>query len=330
MSNTTKVTKAFRFDMIQNIVLQTLRSMFTYKNLPESIPEEFIEKFFVESGSCAGWKLDKKDDKYTGEWIVSTVDLGDRPDVYGRGTRPICSTLNGYVKQFEDFDNVAVGFNNSLHLSDMNFVIMLSNTIMELLTSLDSNIIYARDKKVFKVLDDVQKAQIEEAFKNVKEDEPVVFTVKRKIAELMLSDNNIPDVELLDITDVKNSDKLQYIIKSIEDVTRIAYTLYGQAIQGNGKLAQQSVEEVQGNTSTSFIIPNDKLKMRKRWVEEFNKISGLNIEVDFSDAWKTEELKYKEEADIDKDAIIDTEDDEIETTTEEEVTEDGKEDVQSE
>lgn len=304
--------------------------MFTYKNLPESIPEEFIEKFFVESGSCAGWKLDKKDDKYDGQWIVSNVSMGDRPDVYGRGTRPICSTLNEYVKQFEDFDNVAVGFNNSLHLSDMNFVIMLSNTIMELLTSLDSNIIYARDKKVFKVLDDNQKTQIEEAFKNVKDDEPVVFTVKRKIAELMLNDNNIPDVELLDITDVKNSDKLQYIIKSIEDVTRIAYTLYGQAIQGNGKLAQQSVEEVQGNTSTSFIIPNDKLKMRKRWIEEFNKISDLNIEVDFSDAWKTEELKYKEEVDIDKDAIIDTEDEEIETTTEEEVTEDGKEDVQSE
>ena len=317
--------------MIQNIVLQTLRSMFTYKNLPESIPEEFIEKFFIESGSCAGWKLDKEDDKYNGEWIVSTVSLGDQPDVYGRGTRPICSTLNGYVKQFEDCDNVAVGFNNSLHLSDMEFAIMVSNTIMELLTSLDSNIIYARDKKVFKVLDDTQKAQIEQAFKNVKDDEPVVFTVKRKIAELMLNDSaNIPDVELLDITDVKNSDKLQYIIKSIEDITRIAYTLYGQAIQGNGKLAQQSVEEVQGNTSTSFIIPNDKLKMRKRWVDEFNKISGLNIEVDFSDAWKTEELKYKEDADIDKDAIIDTEDDYVETVTEEEVSEDGKEDVQSE
>ena len=122
----------------------------------------------------------------------------------------------------------------------------------------------------------------------------------------------------MEITDVKNADKLQYIVKAIDDVMRWYLTLYGQAIQGNAKLAQQTVDEVQGTTSASFILPNDKLRMRKKAIEEVNALFGTDIEVDFSDAWKTESVKYKKEADIDENGELEELETEPETQPEEE------------
>ena len=69
-------------------------------------------------------------------------------------------------------------------------------------------------------------------------------------------------------------------------------------------MAQQTVKEVDGSTSLSFIYPNDRLKMRQRGFDEFNRLFGTNISVRFSDAWLTESIKYKNEADIDADQLL--------------------------
>ena len=78
---------------------------------------------------------------------------------------------------------------------------------------------------------------------------------------------------------------------------RWIYGLYGQTIQGNGKMAQQTVDEVNGQTSISFIIPNNMLKERRKAIAKFNEIFGYDVSVDFSTAWKTEEMKYTAQAD---------------------------------
>ena len=50
--------KLLRMSTIFDLVTENLRAMFKYDNLPESIPEEAIEKFFVENGMIAAWILD--------------------------------------------------------------------------------------------------------------------------------------------------------------------------------------------------------------------------------------------------------------------------------
>jgi hypothetical protein len=95
---------------------------------------------------------------------------------------------------------------------------------------------------------------------------------------------------------------LQYITKVVDDYMRWCFGLYGQTIQGNGKLAQQSVDEVNGQTSTSFILPNDMLYQRRLWLDRM-KAKGFvpeTAEIDFSTAWKVEEVKYQKEADVDE------------------------------
>ena len=56
----------------------------------------------------------------------------------------------------------------------------------------------------------------------------------------------------------------------------------------SGKLAQQSVEEINKSAGIAYITPNDMLNCRKKFVAEINETFGLNIEVDFSESWKVE------------------------------------------
>ena len=311
-----KVLKAWS---LKDVLINYLAPMFKYEELPDSIPEEFIERFHILNGDIAVWKLDDPNAfRYKDELIVSCCGYADKPDVYGIGERVIATTLSGYVKEdLKEGESCIVIHNNSLYTSDMPIICYFTDMFTEMLTSLKTNIIYSRLKPVFKVSDEKERAAVLEAFTKIKDDsEPIQITSTNVLAEALAEAGANPTdtIKVLDITDVKNADKLQYIVKCIDDAFRWFFSMIGQAIQGNGKLAQQTVDEVQGTTSMSFILPNDRLKMRRKGWDKANKLFGTNVTVDFSDAWKTESIKYKKEADIDENG-------ELEELTEEPETE---------
>ena len=301
-----KVLKAWS---LKDILMNYLAPMFKYEELPDSIPEEFIERFHILNGDIAVWKLDDPNAfRYKDELIVSCCGYANKPDAYGIGEHVIATTLSGYVKNdLEEGKDCVVIHNNSIYTSDMSIICYFTDMLTEMFTSLKTNIIYSRLKPIFKVSDDKEAAAVKEAFTKIKDDsEPIQITSNNVLAEALAEAGagNAETIKVLDITDVKNADKLQYIVKCIDDAFRWFFAMIGQAIQGNGKLAQQSVEEVQGTTSMSFILPNDRLKMRRKGWEKVNALFGTNVSVDFSDAWKTESIKYKKEADIDENGEI--------------------------
>lgn len=312
-----KILKAWS---LKDVLLNYLAPMFKYDELPDSIPEEFIERFHMLNGDIAVWKLDDPDAvKYKDELIVSCCGYADKPDVYGIGSRVIASTLSGYVKEdMEDGKDCVVIHNNSMYTSDMAIICYFTDMLTEMFTSLKTNIIYSRLKPVFKVSDDKEAAAVTEAFTKIKNDsEPIQITSTNVLADALAEAGaGVETIKVLDITDVKNADKLQYIVKAIDDAFRWFFSMIGQAIQGNGKLAQQTVDEVQGTTSMSFILPNDRLKMRRKGWEKANELFGTNVTVDFSDAWKTESIKYKKEADIDENGKLEELEEQPETEPE--------------
>ena len=93
-------------------------------------------------------------------------------------------------------------------------------------------------------------------------------------------------IDVLNLTDVKDVDKLQYLSKFHDDLLRRFCTLYGQPMQTTGKMAQQTVEEIQGYDSFSMIIPSNRLEERKKGIAEFNRVFGENVTVEFNDAWQ--------------------------------------------
>lgn len=294
-----KITFAW---LVKQTAIDMLASMFTYEDLPDSIPEEFIEQFLITNGSIAGWTYDGPDEDFAGKEIITVGGEAERPNVYGIGSRYIGNTQNGYVKTLTPGTDCAVIYNNSLHESDMLLINAFADMVTEAFTSLKTNILYSRNKPVFKASKDQERAAIKEAFDKIKNDlEPIVITSDNVMEQIEGADDPI---KVLDITDVNNADKIQYIVKTIDDLFRWFFTLYGQSVQGNGKMAQQTVKEVDGSTSLSFVYPNDRLKMRQRGFDEFNRLFGTNISVRFSDAWLTESIKYKNEADIDADQLL--------------------------
>lgn len=286
---------------LKDTFINMLASMFTYEGLPESIRPEFVERFLILNGSIAGWKYDGPDPDYKDKLIVSIGGDANEPDVYGVGSHYIAATQNGYTKSLKRDEDGVVIYNNSCYLPDIQIINAFVDELTEMFVSLRSNILYTRNKPVFKAATDKERRAIQEAFEKIKNDlEPIIVTSTNVMEEIEGSET----VKVLDITDVNNADKLQYIVKSIDDAFRWFFTLYGQAVQGNGKMAQQTVKEVDGSTSLSFIYPNDRLKMRQEGFDRFNKMFGTNITVRFSDAWLTESIKYKNEADIDSDQLL--------------------------
>ena len=63
-------------------------------------------------------------------------------------------------------------------------------------------------------------------------------------------------------------------------------TLYGQPMQTSGKMAQQTIEELQGYDSFSMIIPSNRLEERQKGIDEFNRVFGENVTVEYNDAWQ--------------------------------------------
>lgn len=288
--------------ILKDLCITILAGMFAYEDLPESIKPEFIERFLIVNGSIAGWRFEEPGRKYSGELIVSIGGDADQPDVYGIGERYIAVTQNGFTKSItKDVDGVVI-YNNSSYTSDIHIINIFVDGLVEMFTSLNTNILYSRNKPVFKATTDKERAAIKKAFEEIKNDlEPIIVTSTNIMEEI---ETGADPIKVLDITDVNNANKLQYIVKTIDDAFRWFFTLYGQAMQGNGKMAQQTVKEIDGSTSLSFIYPNNRLLMRQEGFERFNKLFGTDIKVRYSDAWLTESIKYKKEADIDNDEIL--------------------------
>lgn len=276
-------------ETLTKMVMVSINGMFEYDGLPETVWPEFLEEYLHREGTAVLEELN-------GEWIAATGDYADNPNVYGLGQKVKAATLNGIVSEKTPNVDCVVVWNNSHMYSDLPIINLAVDILTELFASLKSNIIYSRLKPIFRADNDTMKNAIIEAFKKVTDNDPIIVTSDNVLNKL-IEGQSWEDVNVLNITDPENANKMQYLVKCVDDVLRWIYGLYGQAIQGNGKLAQQSVDEVNGDTSISFILPNNMLKQRRKALEVFNRLSGSNATVDFSKAWKTEETKYVAEAD---------------------------------
>ena len=68
--------------------------------------------------------------------------------------------------------------------------------------------------------------------------------------------------------------------------------MYGMSYSQSMKQAQQSIEEIHSDNKVSWIIPNDRLNERRKFIKKYNKVFGHNASVDFSDAWKDAYNEY--------------------------------------
>lgn len=275
-------------DIFINLLL-FLSSMFEYKGMAEEINTDFIEFYNILSpnASCGVFKSGNRE-------VVGYVMDGGMVDEYGVCDRFNLNTLNQTHKDgVIDGINTAICWNNKTHTSDL---VKLSR-YTELLNLVDTAqkclIRFARLFPIFEVNDDLVKTQIDTALKNADNGEPFTFATKG-LSKLGIDGQ--PGVTVTQLGDISAVDKIQYLSTYHNDLLRRFYSIYGMSYSQSMKAAQQSIEEIHSDTIISWIIPNDRLNERKKFIEKYNKVFGHNATVEYSDAWAKGYKKYMEEA----------------------------------
>lgn len=298
-----------------DVLIQSILPMIDYKNFPESVNTKFLEKYRVTEGAVALFRYEKAtDDVMTTDIVCGSVSFGGLPYPNGLGRIAIVTTDNGFVKQFDNWienPDIAIIFLNSNYSPDLN-VGIFADLLAELITSIKCNILNSRYTNIPVVEDSKQKTAVDNALADIRNGKATSVLlnmgVSKELCELLGNDGK-KDFPTLNLTNVKDSDKIQYLCKAYDDVFRWFYSLYGMNTAGSSKLAQQTREEIMTDNISSLIIPEDMLKCAREGIEMFNKKFGMFATADFSTLWKRREVEKQtnEETQTTEETIIESE-----------------------
>lgn len=290
-----KRQKAYRIQSYDEVLSNTIISMFIYRGLPDELQNRIneIEEILLYTGACAIWKLTKDiagavPTTYLDQYVVSEVGFTDEPDVYGMGANCICTLDNGIITNFKDWrnnPNVVIIFNNSNYSPDMN-IGRFSDALAELEVSLKLNVLFARMYPIPVCADNKTKKAIEDSLHSAMDGKISTILSPDALAKYVEGSTS-SGIDLVNITDVEKSQYIQYLSHYRDDLMRWFYSLYGMNSQGSSKMAQQTVDEVNQDNNSSMIIPHDMLRMRQNGVDELNKKFGWSAEVSFSECWQS-------------------------------------------
>ena len=101
------------------------------------------------------------------------------------------------------------------------------------------------------------------------------------------------------LTDPRDVETIQYLSKLHDDLVRRIATLHGHKMNTTGKMAQMTRDELNESETFSHIYVCQQMEMRKRFVDDCNRILETNIEVDYGCAWK-----HFEKGEISEDEFI--------------------------
>ena len=309
-------------------------NMFQYKDFPKSLPQEFAEKYFMYQGACATARIPERYNTgmYAGDIVFLSAQPSEDPDAYGQGAKVIITSANGY-NEIVSYDDCSFCWNNSAHTSLREFICIASEAITNAFLALRSGVRYSKNHPIFKASDDKEVAALNKFWQDICNDEDALAITSENVLEKAFAGQMDASASsnVINLSDPVHNDKMQYLVDIIDSYMRWFFSFYGQCIQGNGKRAQQTVDEVNGQTSLSFILPNDMLAHRKAWVEDMKAKGYLpeTADIDFSPAFKVEEVKYQKEADIDGNGEIEETDINIEETGTDPEKKEGAEDEET-
>ena len=248
---------------------------YEWKNLPDTIRPEFFESLLLTQGTAPVAKI--KGEYYTGPGGYCGDVVNFVPTEY-QFTNVGVGEFRGKVG-----DNVSVCWNNATATPDFSLM-QISSILTEIDVSERINLIFTRFLRIPKVRDNKEKAAVEESIKSIIRGD-VTAVVSDNVKEY-LTDGKTGENDFLDLVDIKEVDKLQYLNQYRDNVIKRFFQMHGQGMQSTAKLAQQTNDELHGNDTVSMILPLQGLTFRKRFCDEFNSLNGLNVDVDFSEAWR--------------------------------------------
>lgn len=210
-----------------------------------------------------------------------------------------------------------IGYNNNLRMPDYN-IQRYAYMFTQLDVSLMANIKYSRLNKIFCAVDERAKNILTTALKEADNGNNAIITDINFIKNALLNrGNTIDPITSIDLTDVKDVDKIQYINNAHLDLLKRFLWLYGLSMNLSPKMAQQTVDEISNADSGTTVLVDDMLENYQTFCNKCNARYGWNTYAELGNAWENKHKSLNMSSDKDGDEYDDNIDEDTDDNDEE-------------
>ena len=257
-----------------NRLTELATTMFSWKNLPDTIDARFLEMTLFSDGVAVFFKDDVMG------FLALQCMIGGKLNVYRIPVDRTAYATNGYNQKLNATNSVLI-FNNYLHTNSTLDVEMFSKRLYNLDRAIDVNA-NAQKTPVLIQCDDTEKLTMLNLYKEYDGNQPFIFGSKSL---------NTKGLTVLKTDAPYVADKL-YTLKT--QIWNEALTYLGISNTNVTKKERMITDEVQKNMGGVIASRYSRLEMRKQACKEINEMFGLNIDVE-----------YRSDFDVDVDAFED-------------------------
>lgn len=292
-----------------NHMLNRLSSMFKWEGLPDSIPQRMLELYLMSSGACAVTKVGEKLYAFTG-------GLGGEPDEYYRPT--IFTVANPYLKFNEMLridEECALVLNDTCHAGLLGLLEQYGTAMVENELSMQVATINSRVMSIITAEDDNAKASADKFLEDIESGKLSAIGAQKFFEGVQTQPYAVRGATAL--TDL------------IEYEQYLKASLFNElGLNANYNMKRESLNSAESQLNNDALTPliDDMLNCRKCGADKINELFGTEITVEFSSAWKDNELESAAElaAIVGESETVDEAAEDPETPEESEVIEDDK------
>lgn len=275
------------------------QSMFKWHNLPDTIPEEYLESYLQTTGVCAVIKAGAK-------LYAVTGGLGGEPDAYYQPTiftvaNPAIQTELKPDGMYKIGEECAIIKNDPYYLGLLPMFKKYASQLAENELSLNIASINTRLQKTLRAKDDATKEACDKYLDDIAEG---------KLASILDDGFEDDDLQALQM-DASRTGAIGDLIEYQQYIKASWFNEIGLNANYNMKREALNAAETSINDDILFPLVDTMLAERQKACERINALFDTDISVELASSW--EDNKNEEEAEIN--AIDDSTDDRPEDTT---------------
>ena len=246
-----------------------LMQMFSYKNLPETIPQEMLEYYLLSSGTCYITE-------HEGELYAFQGSLGGEPDPYYRPTLYVVANpaLN-LSKSFKIKDDGVLMRNDRMWMGLDKLISRYAYLMATNIITIKVVDVVLRCIALLSAPDDKSKKSAEEYLKQLENGKLGV-----------IGENPFFEGIKLQSPPANNGSYLTQFIELHQYYKGSFYNEVG--LNANFNMKREAIGKGEASLSQDSLLPlcDTMLECRREDIAKINKMFGTNIEVDFASAWK--------------------------------------------
>ena len=260
---------------IMSYMMTRINMMFEYKNLPDTIPQEILETFLIQNGTCFITKHFSRLYAFLGS-------MGGEPDEYYRPTLYIVA--NPALKLSKEYEIGKDGIlmrNDTLWVGLTPLMSRYAALMAENLLTIRSADIMLRAVAMITAPDDNSRLSAELYIKKLKDGEISV-----------IGENPFFDGVKMQSPPSNNG---SYLTQFIELQQYLKASFYNEiGLDANYNMKREAIMSGESAMNKDILLPlcDNMLKCRQEDIEKVNEMFGTNISVDFASAWKQNMEEY--------------------------------------